>query len=132
MRQVNFVVYSTETGEVLRSGSCMEIDMENQARGEAEAVLEGVGGDLTHFVEHGKLKRRPILPKFDKAQIRADGKDEAVCRDLPKGTKIFIDDEEYPTGDLKVARISTDIPGVYRVRLKCWPYMEYEEFIRAY
>lgn len=58
-RVVEFVVYDLE-GTILRSGACPRSDLELQALGVGENVMEGEGGDITHKVD---MDKEQIVPR---------------------------------------------------------------------
>lgn len=73
----SFIVYSTATGEILRTGSCPDADVALQA-GVDESVIEGKANDSTQMIINGEVVSKPpvLPPPFDLATAQAKKIDE--------------------------------------------------------
>lgn len=68
----SFIVYSTATGEILRTGSCPDADVALQA-GVDESVIEGKANDSTQMIINGEVVSKPpvLPPPFDLTSAQA-------------------------------------------------------------
>ena len=74
MNVVEFAVYNTETGEILRTGSCPEEMVSIQARRELqEEVVIGYADQAAHHVVNGKLALLPDDVAFRRKNRPAEG-----------------------------------------------------------
>lgn len=55
----DFIVFNPASGEVVRSGSCLDCDFESQGADLGFPVIEGSGSALTHYVSDGILCAYP-------------------------------------------------------------------------
>lgn len=55
-----FIVYDN-TGRIIRSGNCAEVDFEHQA-GDAEKIMEGSANPSSQFIEKGQVVDMPDRP----------------------------------------------------------------------
>lgn len=62
--RVSFIVFAPLTGQILRTGTCAQTDLELQA-GPGEAVIEGQAEDDRHFVQEGQIVDLPPRPHPD-------------------------------------------------------------------
>ncbi len=84
-----------------------------------------------HCVVEGELALRPALaPSMSAAEIRADGKDKAVIKGLPKPCTVMVDGQpvERKGGTLT---LTADVPATYRVAVDQWPYLPWSVEIVA-
>ena len=71
-KRVQFVVYETATGIILRSGTCAETDLHLQAIGLGESVIEGEGDDAAFEVQNGQIvAKHPSAPEPDPIDQRS-------------------------------------------------------------
>ena len=52
---IAFVVYETDTGRIIKTGSTSPESLNLQAQGDTEAVMEGVASDLYDYVKDGAI-----------------------------------------------------------------------------
>lgn len=129
---IPFVVYDSQ-GRILRTGTCMAMDLDLQAGADGESVLKAKGDDLREYVQQGSVVPRPAFAGFDKTTIQADGVDTAKLADLPEGQVVEVDGERLVVED-GVLELTADVPDVYRVVIKdadAFPYQPFEAEIVA-
>lgn len=68
-----FIIYNTNDGTILRTGSCAESLFNLQAQ-EGESILEGEANQLTQMVSNGQLVDKPeeIIPPKPIEQLKTD------------------------------------------------------------
>ena len=124
---VDWTVYDTATGAVIRIGAAAPDDALLQASGNGEAViLERVDAG-TQYLPGGIVTPRPILA-FDRLTITADGEDRATLL-LPGRFVALIDGVPHELED--ALEIASDMPATYRVEIAHFPYREFATEIVA-
>jgi hypothetical protein len=133
----SFTVFNTETGEILRSGSCPEWDVPLQADPENpnEGVLFTSANDLEHYVVNRRVVARPVLDLPATATLIADGIDTLVLL-LPELVKITKRNEgdgasEEFISDGEPLEISTEVAGKFYLTFEKFPYKMQEIEIHA-
>lgn len=86
------------------------------------------------YVSGGELVPRPVLA-FDKLAISADDTDAAVLSltvpfEAEIDGQVFQIDEADGAGDY-VLELSSPMPATYRVRVRLWPYQDYDAEVVA-
>ena len=90
----NFIVYSADTGLIIKTGSCPEHIMALQAN-EGELVMEGVANDYNQKVENGVLVDRDTTEEDNQiARDRVRMKRDHLLMDSDKTQLI-----DYPITD---------------------------------
>lgn len=133
---MNFAVYKTTTGEILRIGKVPD-DMLTIQAGTGETVVEAVADPATEYYLAGVKTARPLLTTvatWSTLTLVANGVATATLgATLPNPTKINI----TPPANLGIAPIaeqtvvdgsfvlSTTVAGAYKVTAKAFPYQDY-------
>ena len=113
---MNFVIYKLTSGQILRAGTCQEIDFDKQVMSEGEAVLEAICNLNTDYVLNEEITARPTSGLVDVTQaVNAD----LVVPDLPVGTVIFIDEVEVSTLTEPGLEIAFPTPGIWQLSVEC-------------
>lgn len=102
-----------EQGRILFHGDVPE----NLIDAQGENVCIGYESSNTHFVKDGAFSKRNVSP------VRI-GNDKTL-QNIPIGAVIFINDQAYPAVD-PVCSIEFTYPGIYRIRVECFPYLDFE------
>lgn len=136
---MNFIVYETVTGAIVRSGQCQDDMLDIQSRS-GETAIEGEADDETQYVDDGVISSRPeITATWNKIEITADGSDIATLgASLPNSTIVLVsvpdgaitpDAEIVTTGTFQFA---TPIAGTYTVAVTPpFPYQPHTQIITA-
>ena len=83
---------------------------------EGKTYVEGSYSGGTHYVVNGQPTQRPASP------VTLDG---MTLMDVPAGSTVLLDGQSYPAeGDVE---LEFPLPGTYRLRVECFPYLEWEE-----
>ena len=117
---VDWTVYDSATGAVLRYGHAAPDDAALQASGEGEAVILARIDAATDYLPGGVATPRPTLG-FDRLAIAADGADIASLL-LPGPFITKIDGVTYELEDL--LELASDMPARYRVEVRHFPYRD--------
>lgn len=124
----NFTIYNPLTGEILRSGSCVESDVELQIQ-PGEALVLGASNDVLHYVLNGEIVDRPSF-NISKTEIVADDLDEAVIADLPDPITVTVDGVAYEVTGGSLA-ITSPMPATYNIEIDHWPYLPFSTEVTA-
>lgn len=139
---IDFVIYLTTTGQVLRTGVCADDDFALQA-GAGETAIADTANDQTDYYPSGVKTTRPLITSvatWDTTSIVANGTAKATLgATLPNPTTAFI---EPPSGlgfaSVPVQtvtdgtfRLSTTVAGAYLVTVKAFPRQDYTVTINA-
>mgnify|MGYP003143237142 CR=1 FL=1 len=84
-----------------------------------------------YYVADGRLTlRAAITPSVSTIEIRADGKDKAVIKGLPKPCTLMVDGHlvERKGGTIT---LTADVPATYRVAVEQWPLLPWSVEIVA-
>jgi len=135
---MSFVVYDASTGNIV-SFSNNDADA-SLYESPGYAVVTEVGDILSQihllYVVGGELISRPQHPcQIDTTTIMADGSDAVTLSGvLPNSMLILshIDTGEEISGPISgTDTFTTTVVGRYKLRIKCWPYLDREEIIDA-
>ncbi|WP_025041034.1 hypothetical protein [Nitrosospira briensis] len=88
---MNYIVYETTTGAIVRSGECQDDMLDDQAR-VGETAIEGEADDTTQYVDGGLVASRPeITALWNKTEVAANGSDTATLgTSLPNPTEVSV------------------------------------------
>ena len=117
---VDWTVYDSATGRVMRYGHAAPEDSALQASGEGEAVILAQVEAQTDYLPDGVATPRPTLG-FDRLAIAADGEDTATLL-LPGPFVAKIDGVAYDCED--ALELASDMPARYRVEVRHFPYRD--------
>ena len=97
------------------------------------ASIEGSFSD-EYFIDGGCPTLRPVMAiGIDKTVIQSDGIDSATITGSPPGAAFFAtngtDSVSGPIADPDW--FATAVAGTYRVKVTCWPYLDWEGTIDA-
>lgn len=124
LQALDFLVTDLD-GVILRWGASSPQSVDVQAQ-EGELVFLGLGETDTHYVNvvTGQVLNRPKMSvSVTTNSIPADGVSEAVISGLPNPTTASVNGNEVTVTD-GTLEFSADLPGVYRIDLKSWPYQD--------
>ena len=113
---MNFVVHALTTGQILRSGMCVDPDFSLQVMSVDEAVIEAICNFNTDYVVAGVVTPRPVSNLVD-VTLAVD--EDLVVPDLPVGTVIFIDEMEVNTRTEPGLEIAFPTPGIWKLSVEC-------------
>lgn len=124
-------LYVPETGALLgvRTGQRYAIE-----RDQFPHVL-GIYDFKTHYVDTCRVRpqvtrRPPQTVKLNKGKFVADGKDTLVLSGLPVPCAVQVGEHRYEVEDGEL-EWSTLMPGVYRIRVEEFPYLDWESEVTA-
>lgn len=132
----DFVVYDNDTGMIKRYGSCLDESISYQAQsGENEAVLEGVGSYVSHYVDistetHVLTSKAESPATINASILDADNIDFILIDNIPDPTTVSVTVPEGATridpvivddGDLS---FTCNFKGIYVLTLKSVFYLE--------
>ena len=123
-----YVVFN-DSGLIIRSGSCYPNELWLQAFQASESVLEHT--DLvafgTHYVDvydYFAIKKCPTFNEStNKLTMVSDGVDSIIISGIPIGTVVSVDGENYVVDD-GIIKLTVKFPGVYKVKLSGFPYLD--------
>ncbi len=130
----SFIVYKKDTGEIIRSGSCQDIDILLQ-QGTDEFVLEGRGNNRTHYISDGSVEEKiASTAVLSTQEVQADSIDSITLSGYPANTKITVQGPIQYTGALDPVQdtITFAYPGRYKIRFFCVEQLEKELIVHAY
>jgi hypothetical protein len=111
---MNFIVYTTATGEITKSVQCPEEAIALQCR-EGEAWIQGDQvEDAGFYVLDGQLCERPA---FD---LAVQGH---VISGMPAGATLTIEGQDYEA-DGEPIEFEPSIPGSYTISIRLFPYKD--------
>lgn len=130
--EAHYVVYATDTGQIIRMGIVPESMVSIQAgEGESVMVVDAHPAVGTKYVQDGEIVTRPTLPDPDKTTILADGEDMATFI-VPNGTVVKIGDDVVGTVDDGAFQFSADVADIYHVSFtQAHPYQNKTFIIQA-
>ena len=127
---VFFTRYDAETGRIHSSGTCDNSGYELQGSLYPDLALTQQASDPEFdFVLDGMVIPRPTLA-FDKLTIKADGVDEATLPDLPDSCEVVVDGEVHVV-EGGTLTITSDLPALYVIEIKAFPYMDFKGVVEA-
>lgn len=129
---INYIIYSTINGEILRTGVTPEL--EQQVINPSEAALEGMADGRTQYVVDGAVVDRPENPTtVNKTEVLADGVDAFAFSNYPASSVIMIEGNLRYFGVLAAGAddFVTSYPGAYTVTVFSFPYLDKEFTINA-
>ena len=110
--------YNRNTGEIggVHSGDMTASDALDQlVLPGMDSVMEGDYSNLTHYILNGQPTERPASP------VTIDGR---TLSDVPPSSTLWIDGESYEAeGDVELDFV---MPGTYKLRVVCFPYLDWE------
>ena len=113
---MNFVVHDIITGQILRSGMCVDPDFLLQVMSVDEAVIEATCNLNTDYVVAGVVTPRPVSNLVD---VTLDVNEDLVKPDLPIGTVVYVDEIEAGTLTAPSLTISFPTPGIWKLSVEC-------------
>lgn len=128
---VNYAVYDTATGRILRYGACPAEQVALQSRvGQWALLLPACSpSPVGHYVADGVLVPQTVLAGFDTLTIAADGVARAVMV-VPDPCEVWIDDVLHRVAG-GVLALTADHPGVYVVTIDHPRHLPFEARITA-
>jgi len=118
----DFIVYKDDTGEILRTGVCPENMIAAQAESN-ETAIEGKANDELQYIDTNNVTDKlDSTAVINKTNMLADGIDTTVISNIPIGTMLNIENNEYLITD-GVFEFTVDLPGNYTVTLTIIPYL---------
>ncbi len=131
---MNYIVYATATGKIIKTGTAPPdcIDLQH---GPGEDWMLGTANDAAdHIVLDGMqipsiVPRPTMTPLLDGANIVADGVDVARLHNLPDPCRVCFQGPGFSTeGEVtgSVAEFTTDVPGTHTIRVTAFPYLDWE------
>ena len=115
------IVYDTATGAVIAAhfGQDLQVTLDNHCEA-GQSVIEAppmtpLSSARTHYVLDGQLEPRPA----QSTQLTG-----LTLTALPANATLHIDEQAYPLTDTTV-ELDFPLPGTYRLRVTCWPYLDW-------
>ena len=130
--RASYITYDPATGRLISAGTC-PADMISKAVGGAAHILVPYIPDLRETyldLASMSLQPRPQIAPIDRTEIRADGIDVAVLRDLPDPVLATIDGKEYKIAGGRLD-FAADTPGIYVIFINHFPWKPYRVEVRA-
>ena len=124
---VDWTVYDSATGRVMRYGHAAPEDAALQASGEGEAMVLARIDARTDYLPGGVVTARPTLG-IDRLAIVADGEDTATLL-LPGPFVAKIDGVAYDLED--ALGVASDMPASYRIEIDRFPFRRFAAEIVA-
>lgn len=114
----SYVVYEKKTGRISKAVSCSPSVIEVQCTKD-ETYIEGAVTSDGFRVVDDVIQERPASPVY----LEGD-----TLHRVGKGAKINIDGTEY-VADGSPIQLTFSLPGVYKVTVTEWPYLDWETHI---
>ena len=119
-----FTEYNTATGKIygVHSGyDTAEQAMAQVFMPEVDGIVIGRYLQDTHYILDGQPTERPSSPVT---------LSDLTLMDVPAGSTLWINAERYENveGDIE---LEFPLPGIYRLRVECWPYRDWEGEVTA-
>lgn len=109
---MNFIIYTTATGEITKSVQCPEEIIALQCR-EGETWIEGVQvEDADFYVLDEQLCERPAFA------LNVEGR---VISGVPAGATVTVEGQDY-TANGEPIEFEPSIPGAYTIGIRLFPY----------
>lgn len=132
---IDYIVYNTATGEILKTGKCPTDMMQAQAH-EGETVMQGSASDLNNYIVDGVVTAKQAQQTtIDKTLISANGIDSILISNVPtnakltiKNTKTFALNESTISGN---GEFKTVDAGQYEIKVEKFPYLIWREIVTA-
>ncbi len=122
------------TGAILGTGECPDIMFGLQAL-PGTCILQGSANRNSDYIEQGEIRERPLQSTaINKLTIMADGLDVLIISNAPSGVFEAVQKEtgENVSGPILGAdTFSTTVPGIYEIKIKAWPYLDFVRTIIA-
>jgi hypothetical protein len=129
----NIIIYNS-TGKLLRAILAPEYMLEDQLE-EGEFGVIASANLNTDYVVSGSITTRPTqTTALSKTTITANGIDAITIASAPSGTFTATNTvtRETVTGPISgTDTFSTTIPGIYKIKIESWPYLDFETIITA-
>ena len=106
-----YVVYDKD-GKILKNGHCKASDLQLQG----EFVLDVIANSRAHYILDGDVTPRPENP------ARISG---TTLTHLPNPSEVRIEDATVTVTD-GLLELSFEFPGVYRVKVSSFPFLDRE------
>lgn len=123
MPGTDYHIYRFDTGEIVSAGKTKFLDDVHVPEGCRLAT--GQARPNADYHSEGSVLERPSISGPSVATIRADGTDEVVFTDLPKGCQVRVDEEEAFIVDDGSLSFTTKWPGIYIVVLSAFPHKDH-------
>lgn len=129
-----YEIYDASSGEILKEATCnstqAQYQFDTSAGEDILLVDEHVNPEL-YYISGDALIARPSMGiSLNKANIDADGVDQAVISNIPAGTMCYMPGGEEECNDGSI-EFSADAAGAYRISLENFPYKKEEIVIYA-
>jgi hypothetical protein len=133
-KSVPYLVYSSVTREIKRTGWCLEEDVSAQAINNDEATLSLIADDSLHYINPSTLERMdkqttPIT--VDSTTLTADGVDKVTFSSIPTSAEIFVNAQTVGLCDDGVFEFSSDTVGSHTITIKKVEFLDYQVIINA-
>ena len=107
---MEFTVYDSGTGEIVKFGHCADDDVLLQVIPGQQVITNMKVPDDTHYIVGGSPELRPVLDVQAEYFVPADGA-TTVTFALPAGSKIIYEATEEEWSDEDSFAMSADAPG---------------------
>ena len=108
------VSYYDTTGKILHTYSGLCLDRVDAEHPELFRV-DGIHSGKTHYILNGEVTERPASP-VNRADLTLLG--------VPEGSKLWINGKSYDAEG--TVELEFPLPGTYRLRVECFPYLDWE------
>lgn len=112
--------YDLTTGEITTAYSFPEGEEDSVVQREGFGYVEGFAHGDAWYVLDGVITERPASPV-----IRAN----LTLLNVPTGSKLWVNGESFDAED--EVELEIPLPGTYSLRVECFPYLNFEEELRA-
>ncbi len=133
---MQYVIYDTITGEILRKISCPVSQRNHQINNMNEAILEGTFDSNTQSIINNKIATRPeFAAVINKTEVDADGIDLVILNNIPINAKAVIRGGGTTHSVTQIVdgvlELTFDTEGKYRIKLTNFPYQSKEFTVNA-
>lgn len=118
-------------GRIIRKVTCHESQAAYQLR-LGEFMLQVDSNDELEYINDGQLTPRLAMPcSLDKLTVISDGLDCVALAGVPIGAEVFSDGILLGIADGSDVEVEYDLPGTYPLKIRLFPYLDFEEVIDA-
>lgn len=128
-----FLTYDLSSGVIMQQcwGDAPPGLPPNCAAAEIPAPLEKPSRYRWDLAAGAPVEKDPMPRTVAKRSFAADGVDAGVITGLPNGVEVLWPDGAYTIETDGMVELAVDVPGTYKLRFYCQPYLDAEEELTA-
>lgn len=94
--------------------------------------VEGLISNATHYLLDKIATPYPVMPVIlDKSTITADAIDTATISEVPLEADYYFNDMYVGKVTDELIEVTSDVPKDFKIKLRLFPYLDWEETINA-